>query len=99
MNIVEDTLSWEEMEGDTEEMQKINSLLTSEFIGSHNMPSDECLTYAEYLCELDDLDVTEIEDYLVECFGDLYDDSYLVRNKKRFECVAEEVVAILLGEE
>ena len=42
-------LDWKEMEGDTDEVRKLNSLLTSAFIGTQDIPSDECLTHAQAL--------------------------------------------------
>lgn len=50
MNIVADCiLDWQDMEGTTDLIKKINSLLTSSFIGRHDVPSDECESDAEIL--------------------------------------------------
>lgn len=42
-------VEWEKMAGESPEVRKLNSLLTHEFIGTHDFPADECLTEAREL--------------------------------------------------
>lgn len=40
-------VDWREMDGDTDEIKKLNSLLTSSLIGNRDIPADECLEHAK----------------------------------------------------
>mgnify|MGYP003999479135 CR=1 FL=1 len=42
-------LNWERMGGESEEVQKINALVTSAFLGIRDFPADECLTEAQVI--------------------------------------------------
>lgn len=101
MQIVEDAMLWELMDGDTEEQQKINSILTCRFIIRHDVPSDECLDYAETLCELEDPTEDDIYERLVWWFGDAADsdEDGVHLSGYAFETVSEEILAILEGED
>ncbi len=39
-------VNWRDMAGESVEVQLLNALITSVFIGARDMPSDECLTAA-----------------------------------------------------
>lgn len=40
-------VDWRKMDGDTDEIKKLNSLLTSALVGSRDIPADECLEHAK----------------------------------------------------
>jgi len=39
-------VNWQQMDGSTDLVKQLNSLLTSTFIGKHDYPSDECFDHA-----------------------------------------------------
>ena len=52
MKIVEDVVkNWKQMEGETDEIKRLNSLLTATFI-MNGCPADECLTEARHIAAL-----------------------------------------------
>ncbi len=50
--LVPDATVWEDMDGEDEFTQKVNSLLTCIFVSKKYVPSDECINEAEDLKEL-----------------------------------------------
>jgi hypothetical protein len=91
MMLVESSLRWEQMDGDTDAVKKINSILTYEFILEKKVPADECLVEAEEIVNLDSAE-EELEDFLYDAFGDLARGTQLER-------VAEEILEVLEEEE
>ena len=45
-------VDWEKMAGTTDDVRKLNALLTAAFIGVHDMPADECLNVAVEVLKL-----------------------------------------------
>ena len=43
---------WENMDGDSEIEKRLNSYLTCQFIMSQDIPSDECLSEAQYIIDM-----------------------------------------------
>lgn len=68
MQLVGDPLTeWYLMAGDTEEIKKINALVTVDQIVHTNAPADECLTEAEWLAGVSTED--EISGILIGLFA------------------------------
>lgn len=42
------------MDGETDELKKLNALLTHDHVGHLDLPSDECLTEARWIFEVED---------------------------------------------
>ena len=52
MKMVEDVVkNWKQMEGETNEIKRLNSLLTATFI-MNDCPADECLSEAQHIVAL-----------------------------------------------
>ena len=65
--IVDDAFMWHVMDGASDAEKRINSLLTCRYIFSKGVPSDECLSYAEFLVEnRNDLNVDDIAEYVYQ---------------------------------
>lgn len=52
MRTVKSVLDWQEMDGSTPTVKRLNAYLTDAFIWSEDVPSDECLPEAEELLAL-----------------------------------------------
>ena len=76
--IVPDASVWQQMEGETPLIQRLNSFLTCRFIMSKEIPSDECVDSARVLAALwaQGHDVEAFKkacgDYLVDHFATSY---------------------------
>ncbi len=91
--IVKDASRWQDMDGETPVVQKINSYITCAFILSQDMPADECLSEARVIVnkfKLHEATVDWVTDYLGSQFSDA---NALI--KRRPTQSAEEVVKIL----
>ena len=100
MNIVTDCIvRWEDMDGDSPLHKKINSLLTSTFIGRHGVPSDECSTHAEILVTFfhaDDNWQELVRGYLVHHFASSPDGELLGDDMYRTCSIAVDRIEKLL---
>lgn len=98
-------LGWEDMEGESSDLKKLNSLLTSALISQRNMPSDECLGHAKvvqgfFLSGGDDW-YSQSQEYLTGMFVEATDGQGVRRHlpKARASCAAAmmRVEKLLLG--
>lgn len=74
--MVPDATVWEDMDGETDLIKKLNSFLTVRFISRTEIPSDECLKSATHLAGLWERDRSNFEPvaagYLVKHFATAY---------------------------
>lgn len=81
LRMVPDALIWQDMDGDTELIKRLNSLLTVNLIWRHDVPSDECLFEAKALIAF--ADGSDLRDRILTClsirFRHQSEDSDLVR--------------------
>lgn len=58
---------WHMMEGSTDEVRKFNAVITHDQVLAFDVPSDECLTEAEWACRMEEAD--DIADFLISMFA------------------------------
>ena len=68
MSLVDPT-KWENMEGETDTIKKLNSYLTCHFIIESDLPADECLSEAIAIESHKEWVEFEIADYLADRFS------------------------------
>lgn len=61
------TRDWHFMEGYTDEVKKINALITHDQVLASDAPSDECLTEAEWVSNMEEQ--SDIEAFLINMFA------------------------------
>lgn len=70
-----DATDWTKMEGETPAIQKLNSLFTSRFVLSRNVPADECVDEARLVASLWGLGPpgnswdSDVREYLINRFA------------------------------
>lgn len=96
------TKNWIQMDGSTIKVRRVNALLTSRFITNGQIPSDECVSYAERFAlfqNFDEKDRKMAQTILINSFYTAHDLQGNVYNMKynidRLNALIDEIFAIL----